>query len=172
MSRRRPLGTKTRFRVLHRDNFKCQYCGIGVTAATMHVDHVVSVAHGGSNELSNLKTACRSCNLGKGKTSEVGPLDSFFRLSLDADHENSRVALANLAKERWPDADRDWLLSLIQRLNAGVAWCVISECSSWQEAVERLVVEQICCAIDPERARRILGNLHEQTIAYLGEVSQ
>ncbi|WP_143557744.1 HNH endonuclease, partial [Snodgrassella communis] len=38
-----------------------QYCGhIGVEG--MEVDHIVNIAAGGTDELSNLQTLCRSCH--------------------------------------------------------------------------------------------------------------
>jgi len=39
----------------------------------LHADHVKPRVAGGSNEESNLVTACRECNLGKGK-SAVGTI--------------------------------------------------------------------------------------------------
>jgi 5-methylcytosine-specific restriction endonuclease McrA/uncharacterized protein (DUF1778 family) len=47
--------------VLNRDNYVCRYCGGRATTA----DHVVPKSKGGSDALSNLVAACRSCNSGK-----------------------------------------------------------------------------------------------------------
>ena len=66
-----PLGI--RFTVLKRDCFKCVLCGASpATSVTcnLHVDHVVPLAQGGGNEITNLRTLCDSCNLGKGARSE------------------------------------------------------------------------------------------------------
>ena len=68
LRRRRAMPAKRRFEVLRRDGFRCVYCGAKASESELHVDHVVPVVHGGSNELSNLVTACIDCNLGKGKT--------------------------------------------------------------------------------------------------------
>lgn len=62
---RRPLTTDTRFAVLRRDGYRCRYCGRTSETVELHVDHVVSVAAGGSDDMSNLATACQDCNLGK-----------------------------------------------------------------------------------------------------------
>ena len=52
-------------KVVHlRDNYKCTYCGIGDTV--LGLDHIVPISCGGGWELSNLTTACRSCNTKKG----------------------------------------------------------------------------------------------------------
>lgn len=66
MSRRKPITKRVRFNVLHRDGFRCRYCGASGDGSTLHIDHVVAVANGGSNDPGNLVTACIECNLGKG----------------------------------------------------------------------------------------------------------
>jgi hypothetical protein len=61
------LPAKLRWQVLQRDDQKCVVCGVSaLDGATLHVDHVVSIFNGGSDELSNLQTLCEPCNLGKG----------------------------------------------------------------------------------------------------------
>lgn len=52
-----------RSRIFRRDNFTCQYCGS--KELPLHCDHVVPVSKGGSNLDSNLKAACKFCNLSK-----------------------------------------------------------------------------------------------------------
>lgn len=65
MTKRRPLGNTVRFEIFKRDNFTCQYCGATPPDAVLEVDHVTPVSKGGSNEVSNLVTACFECNRGK-----------------------------------------------------------------------------------------------------------
>ena len=56
-----------RFAVLERDGFKCRYCGRGAKEnVVLQVDHVVPRSAGGTDDLSNLLTACSECNGGKG----------------------------------------------------------------------------------------------------------
>lgn len=62
---RKNISKKIRFEVLKRDCFKCQYCGVLAADKQLHVDHIIPVSKGGSNELLNLVTACVDCNLGK-----------------------------------------------------------------------------------------------------------
>lgn len=63
---RDPIPPQLRFRVLQRDNFRCQYCGRAARdGAILHLDHVVPVAAGGATSEDNLITACDTCNLGK-----------------------------------------------------------------------------------------------------------
>jgi 5-methylcytosine-specific restriction endonuclease McrA len=55
-----------RFAVFRRDGFRCTYCGAGPSNDRLTVDHVIAVANGGTDDLSNLVTACQTCNIGKG----------------------------------------------------------------------------------------------------------
>jgi hypothetical protein len=50
--------------VFSRDGHRCQYCG--TTDGPMTCDHVLPLARGGSNDISNLTTACAPCNRSKG----------------------------------------------------------------------------------------------------------
>ena len=55
-----------RFEVLKRSNFRCYSCGISSNEVKLQVDHIQPVSLGGTNELSNLRACCASCNIGKG----------------------------------------------------------------------------------------------------------
>ncbi|ASS55894.1 HNH endonuclease [Rhizobium leguminosarum] len=50
--------------VQERDGYACVYCG--TQEDSLHVDHVVPLIQGGTNDPDNLATACRECNCGKG----------------------------------------------------------------------------------------------------------
>lgn len=62
---RKPVSTRTRFEIFKRDKFTCQYCGEQPPNVILHVDHILAVANGGTNDTENLTTACKDCNLGK-----------------------------------------------------------------------------------------------------------
>lgn len=53
-----------RNRIFRRDDFTCRYCG--ERGGELECDHVVPIARKGTNEDSNLVTACRRCNQSKG----------------------------------------------------------------------------------------------------------
>lgn len=55
--------SELRARAFRRDDYTCQYCG--VRGVQLQCDHIIPVSRGGSNDLSNLATACRKCNLSK-----------------------------------------------------------------------------------------------------------
>lgn len=59
------LGGNVRIRVFERDGYRCVYCGATAQTATLEIDHVIPLAHGGSSDSTNLVTACRDCNNGK-----------------------------------------------------------------------------------------------------------
>jgi 5-methylcytosine-specific restriction endonuclease McrA len=54
-----------------RDQYKCLYCGTGVTRKEATLDHVVPISRGGKTNFENIVTACGPCNFSKGN--KVGP---------------------------------------------------------------------------------------------------
>jgi DNA-binding CsgD family transcriptional regulator len=56
---------KLRWKILERDQYTCQYCGQSAPNVRLEVDHRLSLADGGTNDDSNLVTACWACNMGK-----------------------------------------------------------------------------------------------------------
>ena len=55
-----------RHEVFKRDGYKCVECGASKEdGATLHIDHKIPVAKGGTDELDNLQTLCSDCNLNK-----------------------------------------------------------------------------------------------------------
>lgn len=68
------LSKRVRFSVLERDRFSCQYCGARPPDTILHVDHIHPRSKGGSDDPSNLITACWACNMGKhAKTGTESP---------------------------------------------------------------------------------------------------
>jgi len=67
----KPLTSQEGRRILERDQYRCQYCGLdGMSnfenSLIMTVDFVHPRAHKGKKDLANLVTACRTCNVIKG----------------------------------------------------------------------------------------------------------
>jgi 5-methylcytosine-specific restriction protein A len=48
--------------VFERDNFQCQSCGKIYLETNLNIDHIIPLARGGSNDISNLQTLCQTCN--------------------------------------------------------------------------------------------------------------
>lgn len=65
--KRKPISPSLRFDVLEKDNFTCQYCGAKATDENvlLEIDHIVPVSKGGDNNIENLITSCKKCNIGK-----------------------------------------------------------------------------------------------------------
>ncbi len=70
--RAKPLTREEGMKILKRDRFRCQYCGLDGTASfenalMMTVDFVIPRALKGKKDPANLVAACRPCNLLKGR---------------------------------------------------------------------------------------------------------
>jgi|ERR1019366_8826603 hypothetical protein len=59
------MSKRLRFEIFKRDSFTCQYCGRSAPGVPICVDHIEAVVAGGSDDPSNLLTACVDCNAGK-----------------------------------------------------------------------------------------------------------
>lgn len=68
------VSKRLRYEILRRDNHTCRYCGAAAPGVPLTVDHVVPATLGGSDESSNLVTACRDCNSGKAASSPDSPI--------------------------------------------------------------------------------------------------
>lgn len=55
-----------RHRILARDHYRCQYCGIRGTAFDLTLDHILPRSRGGRTVAENLVASCRECNNRKG----------------------------------------------------------------------------------------------------------
>lgn len=60
--RRKALARARRCAVYEKYGGRCAYCGAPITYQEMQVDHIVPVANGGTNELTNLNPSCPTCN--------------------------------------------------------------------------------------------------------------
>ncbi len=71
---------EVREKTFERNNYQCQSCHkIDLTAKNLQVDHIIPLAQGGANHLSNLQTLCAKCN--REKSSKLDP--RFRRLYSD-----------------------------------------------------------------------------------------
>ncbi len=70
---KREISLGLRFRVLHRDRFKCTLCGDSPSVnpiCVLHVDHIVPWSKAGRTAIDNLRSLCGSCNVGRGNRYE------------------------------------------------------------------------------------------------------
>lgn len=61
---RAPVPQDVKWAILRRDGFRCKSCGS--EGRPLHVDHVLPVSKGGSDNPENLQALCDKCNLRKG----------------------------------------------------------------------------------------------------------
>ena len=103
------VSKRLRYEVLRRDNHACRYCGAAAPDVKLTVDHVMPVALGGSDDASNLVTACVDCNAGKSSSNPDAPMvedvvADALRWSLAIEHvaaekERDRAALDEQVRE-------------------------------------------------------------------------
>jgi 5-methylcytosine-specific restriction endonuclease McrA len=55
-----------RHRILSRDHYRCQYCGVRGTAFDLTLDHILPKSRGGRTVAENLVASCQECNSRKG----------------------------------------------------------------------------------------------------------
>lgn len=63
--RNKGIKRKDRQYILDTNDNKCSICGRRFDKKYLHIDHIVPLAKGGRNEISNLQILCVECNLKK-----------------------------------------------------------------------------------------------------------
>ena len=92
MSRVIPLSVKKK--VATRANFQCEYCLLAekLSFYSFHIEHIKSIKHGGTDELTNLAYCCPDCNYAKG--SDVGTFTN---------DDETLVRFFNPRKDSWEE---------------------------------------------------------------------
>jgi HNH endonuclease len=112
VSKRKGLSKRLRFSVFKRDLFTCQYCGATPPRVVLEVDHIEPVAEGGSDDESNLVTACFDCNRGKAAISlSVVPESLADRAARVAEAEEQLAGYREIMREQeWRREEDVWLV--------------------------------------------------------------
>ena len=118
---RKSISNGLRYRVLRRFGFRCRYCGVGASDGhELHIDHVVPVAKGGTNDFDNLVAACFRCNSGKGvKSTEPDPSEVVVNVAdpLGEASDSDAFLLASLLAS---EISRDWYTCLLMTTVAAI----------------------------------------------------
>ena len=61
----RTLTQQDKFRIAHRDDFTCQFCGDAPGNSDIEIEHLIPVSKFGSDNPENLVASCRKCNRNK-----------------------------------------------------------------------------------------------------------
>jgi hypothetical protein len=138
---------RLRYEILRRDNHACRYCGAAAPDVKLTVDHVIPVALGGTDEPSNLVTACEPCNTGKSASNPDAPLvDDVAADALRWSRAMARATeIAGLdlqAKMRRREIFRDdiwcaWTYEYMGKRNT------FELPSGWEDAIDRFVAAGI-----------------------------
>lgn len=149
MAKRTGMSKRLRFEVFKRDGFRCVYCGATPMVSVMHVDHVVAVANGGTNDPANLVTACADCNGGKSSVPLEQRKLTSGGLSAEEAVERAEQVKAYLAAQKDIIATKDEAFAIVTR-----AWEEASgfthskqEVASLRRFVEKLGIEAVIAAI-------------------------
>lgn len=104
---------KVRLAVFDRDNCACIYCG---SEEDLTIDHKIPQSRGGSDEIGNLATACRSCNASKRdltdeefalrKAGNVTVTPHIQKQITDTDKKNTEPVGFLKFWKTWPSTDR------------------------------------------------------------------
>ena len=62
IQKRRLVSSSKKLYVFKRDKYTCQYCGVSGSEIDLECDHIYPVSKGGTNDITNLTTSCRTCN--------------------------------------------------------------------------------------------------------------
>lgn len=79
-SKTRTTSTARRASIYKRDGGRCYLCQKELDAKSFHLDHLIPVSRGGSNEPNNLAVACPSCNKSRGNRIEEAQLRKILEL--------------------------------------------------------------------------------------------
>jgi 5-methylcytosine-specific restriction endonuclease McrA len=109
----KPLTWDEGLRILERDRYTCQYCGLDgmrsfENSLIMTVDFIVPRSRNGKKEPGNLVTACRPCNVLKGHRHVFASFEEAKehvlkgRAALRKEWEGKVVRLGGSIKAAWP----------------------------------------------------------------------
>lgn len=105
----RNISAKLRAEVLDRNGFTCQMCGLTPDEidpetgrkARLHIGHIVDKSLGGSEELSNLRTLCSTCNQGAKNITNEKPSATWLLSQVRRAGRDEQLAVLNWLNKKF-----------------------------------------------------------------------
>jgi 5-methylcytosine-specific restriction endonuclease McrA len=91
----------SRYNLMLRDNFQCQYCQKKLSMQELTIDHVVPRARGGATSWQNCSSACYICNTIKGHRTTMKPINKPHRPDYFELIKNARQLPIVVADASW-----------------------------------------------------------------------
>lgn len=137
------VSKRLRFEIFRRDNNTCRYCGQSAPDVELTIDHVIPRTLGGSDDPTNLVTACKDCNAGKTSSNPDAPVVAdvdqravqwsqameiaVSRRQAELQQDRERTVPFDTAWQQWHDIDgeplhRDgnWRATILRLLASGL----------------------------------------------------
>lgn len=159
MTKRKAISKRVRFEIFKRDEFTCQYCGQTPPKVILHIDHVIAVANGGTNDQDNLVTSCEPCNLGKGARSLKSVPESLAdKARIVAEREEQLLgyqAILEAKRERLDD--EKWRVAEILEPGSPEKGMSRQWLASIKQFIDKLGVHEVMEAAEIARANKYWG---------------
>jgi hypothetical protein len=135
-----------KFQILVSADFTCAYCGCRPGSEHLHVDHLVPVSRGGSDNIENLCCACETCNSRKSNaiifpsSMVIGVDNDGFRIhrrfgTWAVMFDETRLVMERIGWGYWFEAERLYEFRFITHLEEKSwdceTWCDFCECADY-----------------------------------------
>jgi hypothetical protein len=141
--RQKPIARRLRFEILRRDAHTCRYCGGQAPDVQLTVDHVIPRVLGGSDDPTNLVTACKDCNSGKSSVSPdssiVADVDAAALLFAKAMERAAEIRSAE--SERLVEATMQWKQAWDRWYVGGDEERTVPLPRTWASSIERFLTQ-------------------------------
>jgi len=91
----------SRFNLLLRDGFTCQYCNKRLDIIDLTIDHVIPRSRGGATKWENIVCSCYVCNTDKGHKTSIKPIKKPIKPDYYQLLDNARTLPIKIPSETW-----------------------------------------------------------------------